>query len=79
VKGGSSLGRLRYAVVAGIGGKGSRRGDYALLDIKEAVSSLAPVAAAAQMPVDNAERVVEGARHLSPNLGERMLAAPISG
>jgi uncharacterized protein (DUF2252 family) len=27
------------------------------------------------MPRDNAERVVEGARHLAPNLGRRMLAA----
>jgi uncharacterized protein (DUF2252 family) len=27
------------------------------------------------MPRDNAQRVVEGARHLSPNLGQRMLAA----
>jgi uncharacterized protein (DUF2252 family) len=29
----------------------------------------------ARMPRDNAERVVEGARHLAPNLGQRMLAA----
>ena len=27
------------------------------------------------MPKDNADRVVEGAQHLSPNLGERMVAA----
>ena len=27
------------------------------------------------MPRDNAQRVVEGAQHLSPALGERMLAA----
>ena len=27
------------------------------------------------MPRDNTERVVEGARHLAPNLGQRMLAA----
>ena len=31
------------------------------------------------MPSDNAERVIEGARNLSPNLGERMLAAHIGG
>ena len=30
------------------------------------------------MPRDNAERVVEGARHLSPSLGERMRAARLS-
>ena len=79
VKGCSSLGRLRYAVVVGVGGKGSRHGDYALVDIKEAVAPLAPLAAAASMPADNAQRVVEGARHLSPNLGERMLAAHVAG
>ena len=79
VKGCSSLGRLRYAVVVGIGGKGPKRGHYALVDIKEAVTPLAPTAAGATMPADPAERVVEGARHLSPNLGERMLAAHISG
>jgi uncharacterized protein (DUF2252 family) len=78
VKGCSSLGRLRYAVVVGIGGKGSKR-EYALVDIKEAVAALAPVAAGAQMPADNAERVVAGACELSPNLGQRMVAAHISG
>jgi uncharacterized protein (DUF2252 family) len=79
VKGCSSLGRLRYAVVVGIGGKGSKRGGYALVDIKEAVTPVAPMAAGVSMPADNAERVVEGARHLSPNLGDRMLAAHILG
>ncbi len=75
VKGCSSLGRLRYAVVIGVGTKGSKHSAYALVDIKEAVDPLAPVAPGAEMPKDNALRVVEGARHLSPNLGERMLAA----
>jgi uncharacterized protein (DUF2252 family) len=31
------------------------------------------------MPRDNADRVVEGARHLSPYLGERMVAAELLG
>jgi uncharacterized protein (DUF2252 family) len=31
------------------------------------------------MPSDQAERVVEGARHLSPYLGDRMLAAKLDG
>jgi Uncharacterized protein conserved in bacteria (DUF2252) len=38
------------------------------------VKALAPRARGASMPRDNAERVVSGARHLSPFLGERMLA-----
>ena len=29
------------------------------------------------MPSDNAERVIEGARHMSPNLGERIVATRI--
>jgi uncharacterized protein (DUF2252 family) len=79
VKGCSSLGKLRYAVVVGIGAKGSKRGGYALLDIKEAVAPLAPIAPNVRMPADNAARVVEGARNLSPNLGDRMLAAHLAG
>jgi uncharacterized protein (DUF2252 family) len=79
VKGCSSLGKLRYAVVVRIGAKGAKRGAYALLDIKEAVAPLAPTAPNARMPADNAARVVEGARNLSPNLGERMLAAHLAG
>ena len=31
------------------------------------------------MPHDNAERVLEGAKHLSPHLGKRMAIASISG
>ena len=33
----------------------------------------------AQMPRDNAKRVVEGARNLAPNLGERMLSGRLLG
>ena len=76
VKGCSSLGLLRHAVVARVGGKG---GELCLMDIKEAVAAVAPRAATADMPRDNAERVVEGARHLSPHLGNRMLAARLQG
>ena len=70
MKGCSSLGLLRYAVLLGIG-TGKKR-DLAL-DIKEAVAAAAPRYARKKMPKDNAERVVEGARHLSPHLGKRML------
>jgi uncharacterized protein (DUF2252 family) len=73
VKGCSSLGRLRYAALLRIGaGKGS---SLCLIDIKEGIAAAAPRAARARMPRDNAVRVVTGARALSPNLGQRMLAA----
>jgi uncharacterized protein (DUF2252 family) len=73
VKGCSSLGRLRYAALLRVGaGKGS---DLCLIDIKEGVAAAAPRAAQARMPEDNAVRVVTGAQALSPNLGQRMLAA----
>lgn len=76
VKGCSSLGLLRHAVIARVGGKG---GELCLVDIKEAAAAAAPRAPGADMPRDNAERVVEGARHLAPHLGNRMLAARLDG
>jgi uncharacterized protein (DUF2252 family) len=72
MKGCSSLGLLRFAVLLGIG-TGKKR-DMALMDIKEAVAAAAPRYARRKMPKDNAERVVEGALHLSPHLGQRMIA-----
>ena len=74
VKGCSSLGRLRYAVLVGIG-EGEGGGRMRLMDIKEAAQAAAPRAENAKMPRENAERVVVGARALSPHLGTRMLAA----
>jgi len=76
VKGCSSLGRLRYAVLLHVDGNEE---DYCLVDLKEAVKASAPHAKRAKMPSDQAERVVEGARHLSPYLGDRMLAAKLDG
>jgi uncharacterized protein (DUF2252 family) len=76
VKGCSSLGRSRYAVLLQVNGNSE---DYCLVDLKEAVEAAAPHAKHAKMPFDLAERVVEGARHLSPNLGDRMLAAKLEG
>jgi uncharacterized protein (DUF2252 family) len=74
MKGCSSLGLLRYAALLEIeDGKGAP--DFALVDIKQAVPSVAPAAKGADMPDDPAERVVAGARALSPHLGERMIAA----
>jgi len=75
VKGCSSLGRLRYAVLVGADHKKRKRSDICFLDIKEATTAAAPRSAKAPTPRDNAQRVVEGARNLAPNLGERMLAA----
>jgi len=72
VKGCSSLGLLRYAVLLGVGEKGD--GDYCLVDIKQAVKAAAPRYNHVSMPRDNAQRVLEGARHLSPALGQRMVA-----
>jgi uncharacterized protein (DUF2252 family) len=70
VKGCSSLGLLRYALLIEIGG-GKKR-EAALLDVKEATAPAAPRTPRARLPKDNAERVVEGARRLAPYLGERM-------
>ncbi len=75
VKGCSSLGRLRLAVLVGVGRHSGKNGGRCLIDIKEAIKPAAPRHADAAMPRDNAVRVVQGARHLSPALGERMLAA----
>jgi uncharacterized protein (DUF2252 family) len=74
MKGCSSLGRLRYAVVLGIGDPPYKGQGLCLMDIKEATQATAPRYPRVRMPRDNAERVVEGARHLAPNLGQRMLA-----
>lgn len=75
VKGCSSLGLKRYAVLLGVGDENDQ--EFCLLDIKEAISAAAPRAARAGMPRDNGKRVVEGARFLSPGLGNRMLATRV--
>lgn len=72
VKGCSSLGLRRYAVLLSVSDGDDE--DYCLLDVKQAVAAAAPRAARAGMPRDNGRRVVEGARQLSPGLGNRMLA-----
>jgi uncharacterized protein (DUF2252 family) len=75
MKGCSSLGLLRYAVLVKVGS--GRSAESTLMDIKEAVTASAPRYKNVKMPRANGERVVEGARHLSPNLGERMVAADL--
>jgi uncharacterized protein (DUF2252 family) len=75
VKGCSSLGRLRVAVLLDVGRDASSGNDLCLMDIKEAVQAAAPRYPAVKMPRDNGERVVAGACHLAPFLGERMRAS----
>jgi uncharacterized protein (DUF2252 family) len=77
IKGCSSLGRLRYAALLEVGEKNSKRADYCLMDLKEAAQAAAPRAARAKMPIDQAERVLEGGRHLSPYLGKGMRATKL--
>jgi uncharacterized protein (DUF2252 family) len=79
VKGCSSLGRLRLAVVVGVGDPPFKNKSLCLLDIKEAVAAAAPHDANAQMPGKNGARVVAGAGHLAPSFGERMRAAELLG
>jgi uncharacterized protein (DUF2252 family) len=75
VKGCSSLGRLRFSVLVGIEKKKKRKeGGFCLIDVKEAVPAAAPRSRRAKMPSNDGERVVEGARMLSPYLGQRMLS-----
>jgi uncharacterized protein (DUF2252 family) len=76
-KGCSSLGRLRYAALLRIA-EGSKSG-ICLIDVKEGAAAAAPRAKNAKVPKDNAERVVAGAKALSPNLGQRMMAARFLG
>ena len=75
-KGCSSLGLLRFAVLISVT-QNDGKAKFGLIDVKEAVASVAPAAAGAQMPHDPAERVVAGARAMSPNLGDRMVAAKL--
>jgi uncharacterized protein (DUF2252 family) len=79
MKGCSSLGRLRYAVLLGLGKKHGKHDDYCLIDIKEAIRAAAPRCKGGRMPRDNGRRVVQGARQLAPALGERMAAAQFLG
>jgi uncharacterized protein (DUF2252 family) len=79
MKGCSSLGRLRFAVLLNVSHGKSKDDEFCLIDIKEATAAAAPRTPAAKMPKDNGKRVVEGAKHLSPALGDRMMAAKLLG
>lgn len=77
MKGCSSLGRLRFAVLVRVRAGKKRDDEFCLVDIKEASAAAAPRAPGAVMPKDYAQRVVDGAKHLSPALGERMMASTL--
>jgi uncharacterized protein (DUF2252 family) len=79
MKGCSSLGRLRFAVLLGVSHGRSKSDEFCLMDIKEAHPPAAPRARQATIPRNNAVRVVQGAKHLSPALGDRMMAATLLG
>jgi uncharacterized protein (DUF2252 family) len=77
VKGCSSLGLWRCAVVVEVQSREPAVSDFALLDIKEAPQSVAASAERGNVPRHQGERVVQGAMALSPGLGERILAATL--
>jgi uncharacterized protein (DUF2252 family) len=77
-KGCSSLGQLRYAALLRIGSKSDDR-EHCLMDLKEAVAAQSPQKPVGHMPRDHAERVLAGARRLSPFLGARMRAVRLMG
>jgi uncharacterized protein (DUF2252 family) len=77
LKGCSSLGRLRFAVMLKVGTGADST--ICLVDVKEGVTAAAPRAPDVAMPRDNALRVAAGAKALSPNLGKRLLPARLLG
>jgi uncharacterized protein (DUF2252 family) len=76
MKGCSSLGFLRYAVLLEVEDRENDSSDLCLMDVKEAVESTAPTSSS-HMPEDHARRVVEGALQISPFLGQRMRASTL--
>jgi uncharacterized protein (DUF2252 family) len=79
MKGCSSLGRLRFAVLVNVSTGKPKDDELCLMDVKEATAAAAPHLRNAKMPKDNGRRVVEGAKHLSPALGDRMMAGVLLG
>lgn len=77
VKGCSSLGLWRAAALVRVGAQKGLLQSLALIDIKEATKPLSPHARTRDLPKHHGERVVAGARALSPTLGERMAPANI--
>ncbi|MDF3983255.1 DUF2252 family protein [Luteibacter sp. PPL201] len=78
VKGCSSLGNLRYALLLRVVTK-NEDDEICLVDVKEALKAAAPRSPHGEMPRNNAERVKQGALHLAPNLGDRMMTGRVRG
>jgi uncharacterized protein (DUF2252 family) len=76
MKGCSSLGLLRFAVLLEVQDEDDGSSELCLMDVKEAVQPAAPHSGP-DMPKDCGRRVVEGALHISPFLGERMRATTL--
>jgi uncharacterized protein (DUF2252 family) len=70
---------LRYAVLLDIEGAAEDGNDLCLMDIKEATSPIVPMPHSVTLPKDDGERVLEGARQLSPALGDRMRSSTLLG
>jgi uncharacterized protein (DUF2252 family) len=79
VKGCSSLGLWRCAALVEVRDRRKQPTGYALLDIKEAPRSVVPEGEAVHTPRHQGERVVRGAKALSPSLGDRILSGTILG
>jgi uncharacterized protein (DUF2252 family) len=78
VKGCSSLGLWRAAVLVEVEAGTKKKPALCLLDLKQAIDPVTPHTDHA-MPQDPAERVVVGARNLAPTLGDRMVAVKLHG
>jgi uncharacterized protein (DUF2252 family) len=70
---------LRFAVLLNVSNGKSKEDEFCLIDIKQANPAAAPRGRKVKMPKDDAQRVVQGAKHLSPALGDRMMAAKLLG
>jgi uncharacterized protein (DUF2252 family) len=79
MKGCSSLGKLRFVVLLNVSNGKSKKDEFCLIDIKQANPAAAPRDPKTNMPKDHAQRVVQGAKQLSPALGDRMIAAKVLG
>jgi len=77
IKGCSSLGLWRCAALIEVVGQNQSHGGYSLLDIKQAVATVAPVSDERALPELHGDRVVMGAQALSPTLGARMLSGTV--
>lgn len=75
VKGCSSLGLFRAALVVDVIDTETKKRSSCLLDIKEAGPTSAP--SLTPLPQDHAQRVLSGAKKLAPALGERMVACNV--